>query len=146
MFKLQSPSKYSPFDAIHLLRLFSTAPNSFWTCQFWYLLVLLPFFVSPLLCRQNIFLWGLFHWGNKQKGCLGWDWVNRKGGAQGFTLFLVKNCWILGSGASKSIRKSPIMKGADALSLPKKFTEAERSLSQQHQLVHWSRRVPRTLT
>ena len=30
MFKLQSPSKYSPFDAIHLLRhFFSTAQNSF---------------------------------------------------------------------------------------------------------------------
>ena len=29
MFKVQSPSKYSPFDAIHLLRLFSIAQNSF---------------------------------------------------------------------------------------------------------------------
>ena len=32
--------------------------------------------------------------------------------------------------------KSPIMKWANALSLQKKFTEAEHSLSQQCQLVH----------
>ena len=29
MFKLQSPSKYSPSDAIHLLRIFPTAQNNF---------------------------------------------------------------------------------------------------------------------
>ena len=55
MFKLQSPSKYSPFDAIHLLRLFPTAQNSFWTCWFWCLLVLLLFFVSPLPHQQKYF-------------------------------------------------------------------------------------------
>ena len=42
--------------------------------------------------------------------------------------------------------KSPIMKWANALSLQKKFTEAEHSLSQQCQLVHWYRWLPRTLT
>ena len=30
MFKLHSPSKYSPFDATHPLRLFSTAQNRVW--------------------------------------------------------------------------------------------------------------------
>ena len=33
-FKLQSPSKYSPFDTIHLLRHFSTPQNSVWTYRF----------------------------------------------------------------------------------------------------------------
>ena len=49
MFKLQSPSKYSLMQ--HLLRLFSTAWNSFWTHWFC-LLVLLPFFVFLLQLSQ----------------------------------------------------------------------------------------------
>ena len=56
MFKLQSPSKYSSFDAIHLSRLFFMAQNSFWTCRLWWLL---PFF-SPLSNLQNVSLWQLF--------------------------------------------------------------------------------------
>ena len=39
---------------------FSAAQNSFSTCQFWCLLVLLPFFVSPLPYWQIVSLWGLF--------------------------------------------------------------------------------------
>ena len=84
MFKLQSPSKCSSFDAIHVLRhFFSTAQNSFWTCWFWCLLVLLPFLVSPLPDQQNIFLWGLFLSGETKKSHSGWDLVNRQGGAAG---------------------------------------------------------------
>ena len=49
MFKLQSTSKYSPFDAIHLLRLFSIAQTVF------ELSVLMFFSVSA------IFLFHLFH-------------------------------------------------------------------------------------
>ena len=60
IFKLKAPSKYSPFDTIHLLRFFPTAQNSFWTHRFWCLLEPLQFFISPLLHLQNIFLWGLF--------------------------------------------------------------------------------------
>ena len=59
-FKLQSPSKYSPFDAIHWSRCFFHSSKQFWTHQFWCLLVFLPFFVSPLPQLQNISLWGLF--------------------------------------------------------------------------------------
>ena len=47
---------------------------------------------------------------------------------------------------SRYTRQSPIMKWANMLILQKKFTEAERSLSQQRQLVHWYRWVPRILT
>ena len=76
MFKLQSPSKYSPFDAIHLLRLFPTAQNSFWTCWFWCLLVLRLFFVSPLPHQQKYFpVRTFFIWGNKKQvtwGVIGW--------------------------------------------------------------------------
>ena len=43
--------------------------------------------------------------------------------------------------------KSPIMTWANTLNeSSKKFTKAEHSLSQQRQLVHWYRWVPRTLT
>ena len=59
MFKLQSPSKYSPLDATHLLRPFFHSP-SFWTRWFWCLKVLLPFIVSYLPHQQNVSLWGLF--------------------------------------------------------------------------------------
>ena len=68
MFKLQSPSKNSPFDAVHLLRLFFTAQNSIWTHWFGCLLVLLLLF-SPLPHLQNVSLWELFYTGkqtNKQ--------------------------------------------------------------------------------
>ena len=52
-------------STLHLMQytywdFFSTAQNSFWTHQFWCLLVLLPFFVSPIPHWQNISLWGLF--------------------------------------------------------------------------------------
>ena len=85
MLKLQLPSKYSPFDAIHLLRLFSSTQNSCWTRRFWCLLVLLLFFVSPLLHQQIISLCDFFHLRkqiNKQKSHSGPDPVNREGGAQ----------------------------------------------------------------
>ena len=89
MFKLQSPSKYSPF-------VFSTAQNSFWTHRFWCLLVLLLFFVLPLPHLQNVSLWGLFFIQGNKKCHLGQDRVNREGEAgMRVMLFLVKNCWTL---------------------------------------------------
>ena len=100
MFKLQSSSKHSPFDAIYLLRLFSTAQNSFWTHWVWCLLILLSFFVSPLPIQQNISLWGLFFFiqRHNKKSCLGWDQVNREGHAIFAIIVMlsfVKNCWTL---------------------------------------------------
>ena len=108
MFKLQSPSKYSPFDAIHLLRCFSTSQNSFWTHQFWCLLVLLPIFVSPLPHQQNAALrgqkkvtWGEMGWigrvGHEGHAVLGKKLLNTQCGMGGCT------------------HKSPIMKWAKAL-------------------------------
>ena len=95
MFYLQSPSKYSPLDALHPLRLFSSAQNSFWTHPFWCLLVLLPFFVSPFPHWQNITLWGLFQLGKPRKVARGEiKWIGRVGKG-GVMPFLVKNCWPL---------------------------------------------------
>ena len=90
MFKPQSPSKYSPFDAIHLSRCFSTAQNSFCTHQFWCLLVPLSFFPPPLPHWQNVSLWGLFSFGETKKNHLGWDWMNREGGTWGSYCFWLK--------------------------------------------------------
>ena len=72
MFELQSPSKYSPFDAIHLARRF---PHS--SKQFLNSLILMPFsaFVIFLFRFFNIGktfpFEGFFIRGNKQKKSLG---------------------------------------------------------------------------
>ena len=54
-------------STLHLMQytcwdFFSTVQNSIRTCGFWCLLVLLPFFVSPLPQGWNISLWGRFFW------------------------------------------------------------------------------------
>ena len=74
-----------------------TAQNCFWTCQFWSLLVFLPFFVLPLPHEQNIYFWGLFlsRETNKQtKDALGKiRWIG--GWGTGIMLFKAKTCWSL---------------------------------------------------
>ena len=95
LLKLQSPSKHFPFDAIHLLRHFSTIQNSFWTRGFSCDLVLLPFFVAPLPHWQNVALWGLFSSGETKKKSLGARSGEYGGWAMEVKLFLVKNCWTL---------------------------------------------------
>ena len=62
------------------------------------------------------------------------------------TLFLVKNCWTLSAVWAGAPFNHPSWNGQTHWkNLQKKFTEAEHSLSQHHQLVHWYRWVPRTL-
>ena len=92
MFKFQSPSKYSPFDAIHLLRLLFYCSE-----QFLNLTTLMPFSASAIFCFtsstwQNVSLWGLFSSvETKRKSCsVGRSWVNRKGGAPGLWCFWSK--------------------------------------------------------
>ena len=136
MFKLQSLSKYSPFDAIHLSRCFSTSRNSFWTRWFWCLLVLLPFFVSPLPHWQNVSLWGLFSSRKTKKivtwGKIGWIQRVRHGG---HAIFCQK--WLnTQHSVGRCARKSPIMKWANTLKeSSKKFTEAQTSAS--HNNASW---------
>ena len=56
MFKLQSPSKYSPFDTIHVLKHFPLLKTVFEVPRFWCFLVLLPFlfvcFTSSALAKS----------------------------------------------------------------------------------------------
>ena len=127
----------------------SMAPNSVWTCQWGCLLVLLPFFVSPLPHQQNVSLWELFSSGetNTQKKSLGERSGEEGGGAWGSWPFLVKNWWTLSTVWAGVLLNHPSWNGQTRWeSLQKNFTEAKCSLSQHHQLVHWHRWVPRTLT
>ena len=61
--------------------------------------------------------------------------------------FLAKNCWILSMVWVGAFINYPSWNGQMCWkSLTKKFIEAKHSLSQQRQLEHWCRWVPRTLT
>ena len=80
MFKLQPPSKYSPFDAIHLSRRFFHCSK-----QFLNSLILTPFSASAVFCftssplAKRSPLRTFFIQGNKKKRSLGQDQVNREG-------------------------------------------------------------------
>ena len=87
-----------------------------------------------------------FHQGNKKRVVLGEiKQMGRMGRAQGHAIFgqkLLNTQRNVGRHAHKSL----IMKWANVLEeSSQKFPEAERSCSQQCQLVHWYRCVPRTL-
>ena len=94
---------------------FSTAQNSFWTHQFWCLLVPLLFLVSSLPRRQNVPLWGLFSTRETTKK-VNWGeirWLSRvEHGSHA-----VSGQKLLNSQCSlgRCARKSPIMKWANAL-------------------------------
>ena len=94
--------------------LFFTAQNSFWTCWFWCLLVLLPFFVSPLPHQQNLFLWGYLSSMEANKKFTQGEirWLGRAGHS-GHAVFGQKlpNTQ---HGVGRCTRKSPIMKWANA--------------------------------
>ena len=142
MFKLESPSKYSPFDAIHLFRLSSHCPRQFLVHWFWCLLVLLPFCFTSSTSAKRLPLGTFFIWGNKKKSS-GWDWVSREDGAQTM-LFLVKNCWTLSLVWAGMLINHPSWNRQTrwrSISTSKK----KNSLISQCQLVHWYRWVPRTV-
>ena len=138
MFKLQSPSKYSPFDAIDLLK-------HFFHClkQFLDLSILMPFSDSVTFCftssisEKQFPLRTFFIQGNKKKVAQGEiKWMERveHGGHNVFGQKWMNTEHDMGRCTCKSL----IMKWANALkeSSKKKFTEAGCSLSPQHQLVH----------
>ena len=134
MFKLQSPSKYSPFEEIHPLNHsfppLKTVLNSS---------ILLPFSASA------IFLFHLFHIGKtfpfdkffhlgkqQQKSRLGLDWMKTEGGAWG-SYWMVSMVW------AGALINYPSWNGQMSWkSLQKKLIEAKCSLSQQCQLVHYT--------
>ena len=126
---------------------FSTAQNSFWTHRFLCLLCFCPFLLH------------LFHIGKTfpfedsssretKKSCSGQVRLGKQGGwGTGVMQLLLRNCWTLGEVWAGALVNHPTWNGQTHWkSLQKKFTEAERSLSQQCQLVHWYRWVLRTLT
>ena len=140
---LQSCSKYSPFDTIHLLRHFFHHSK-----QFLNSLILMPFNASAIFCftsstfARHFPLKTFFTWGNKTS-CSGRDWVKWH---RGNTIFGQK---LLNTqhGVGRCTGKSSIMKWANMLKESyKKITDAKSSFSQQRQLVRWYRWVPRTLT
>ena len=128
-------------NTLHLMQytyqdVFSTAQNSVWTRQFWYLLVLLLFFVSSLLHRQNIFLWGLLSPGETKKKSPGARLGEWERSGKGVMLFLVKNCWTLSAMWADMLINHPSWNGQTSESLQNKYTAVEHSFSQQHLLVH----------
>ena len=94
MFTLQSPSKYSPFDAIHLLSCFFHCSE-----QFLNSLILMPFNVAGFCftsCTSaNHFPLRTFSAEETKTVARGKiRWIGRVG----HMLFLVKNCWTLSTG------------------------------------------------
>ena len=144
MFKPQSPLKYSPFDALHLLRHVSHCSEQFSNSS-----VLLPFSASASFCfisstsAKHYPLRTFSIRENKKK--VTQDKMRRIGrvGHQGHTIFGQKLLHTQHS-VGRYTHKSSIMKWANESS--KICIEAARSLSQQRQLVHCYRWVPRTLT
>ena len=89
MFKLQSPSKYSPLDAMHLSRCFFHGSKQFLNLQ-----ILMPFSASVVFCftsstsMKRFLLRILFIQGNRTKSFrMG---LGKQGGR--IMLFWVKNC------------------------------------------------------
>ena len=143
MFKLQSLSKYSPFNVIYLLRRFFHCSK-----QFLNSLILMPFSASAIFLfhlshRGKTFPFeDFFHPGKQKKSRLEGDWVNRESEAQGSCCFCSKTAEH--SAWCGRVHYHEVGKWVERVL--NKFTEAEHILSQQRQLVHWHRCVPRTLT
>ena len=98
MFQVQSPSKYSPFDAIHLWRLFPTVQH------FLNSPILMPFSASAIFFGGGLFhisktflFEDFFHPGKQTNKKVTWgkvEWIGRVGhGCHGG--FLAQNCWTL---------------------------------------------------
>ena len=132
IFKLQSPSKYSPFDVTHLLKRFPTV-------QVLNVSMLRPFSASTSLFHffhvgKTFPFEDFFHPGKQNKSRLGQDWVNREGRARGSCHFLSKTSQHSGR-CGRSTHKPPTMKLANTL----KESSGEEK-------IHWSQTQPLTET
>ena len=100
--------------------------------------ILMPFSVSAVFSHlfhiSKMFPFEYFFIQGNKRNCSEWGQVNREGGARGSWCFWSKPTQHSAQ-YGQVHHNSPIMKWANALSLQKKFTEAECSLSQQRQLV-----------
>ena len=106
MFKFQSPSKCSPFDAVNLSRCFPHGSKQFWTIDFDNILCFTSSTSAKLFHLRTLFIWG------NKKCHLRQDWVNREGRAWGSCCFWSKTAdyWV-----GRYTCKSPIMKWANTL-------------------------------
>ena len=145
MFKLQSSLKYFPFDAIHLLRRLFHCSKQLLNLS----ILMLKFTASDVFCftsstlAKHFPLRTFFIRGNKINVC---DLRMRMGEHMGVIPFLAKNFWKLTAMLAGVLINYPSWNGQICWkSLQKQFTEAEISLSQQCQLVHWYSWVSRTL-
>ena len=98
MFKLQSPSKSSPFDAVHLWRRFLYCSKQFLNSS-----ILMPFTASAVFCFNSSMsakcfpVRTIFIQGDKKKFTWGKSgWIGRVG-HRGHAVFgyAVKSCWTL---------------------------------------------------
>ena len=90
-FKLQSPSKYSPFDAIHLFRRFFHCSEKFLN------LILMPCSAFAIFCFTSStlakrFPLRTFHLGKPKQKSLGERSGEYRGWGMWLMPFLVKNC------------------------------------------------------
>ena len=129
MFKLQSPSKYSPFDIIHLSRLFPTGQNSFWPHWFWCLLVLLLFFCFTSSTSAKHFPAVTFHPRNHRKATWGETGWTERAEHLDPDIFSQKRLNTQ-HGVGRCAHKSPFMKQANESS----------------KKIHWSRMQPHNTT
>ena len=140
-------------NTLHLMQYtyqnFSTAQNSVWIWWFQWLLVLLPFFfffcfTSSTLAKRFPFE-DFFHLGKQKE--VAWDeikWIGRVG-HRGQPVLVIN--WTLGAVWAGALINHSSRNGQTLWkSLQKKCAEAKCRLSHHHQLVHWYRWVPRTLT
>ena len=139
----------STYPKTHIETLFSTAQNRFWTYRFWcpscfcfFVCLFYLFHIGKMFPSENFF----HPRKQKEKSHWGQDWVNRRCGAWGHP-FLVKNFRTISTVWVGVLISPPWLHGPMHWeSSKKKFTEAECSLSQQHQLVYWCWWIPRKLT
>ena len=125
-------------STLHLMQytywdFFCTAQNSVWTCLFWCLFSASAVFSFTSSTSATCFpLRTFFIWKGK-KSCLGWDHVNREGGAQGSSHFWQKNCWTLSVVWSGTLVSHPSWNGQ---TLWKSFQKK----------IHWNQVQPLTTT
>ena len=132
MFKPQSPSKYSPFDAVHPSRL------SHCSREFLNTLILMPFSASAIFCftsstSARLFPLRIFFIQGNKKSLWEIGWTGRvgHGGCAGFGQKLLNTQ----RGMGRCSRRSPVVKWANALKVFKKNSLKPNAASRNN--CHW---------
>ena len=109
MCKLQSPSKYSPFDAVHLLRLFSHCSKQFLNSS-----ILMPFGASAVFCFTSSTV--AKHFPLRTLLMVRGELLRARLGGQRrwgtwVMLLMVKNCWALSAVWAGALINHPSVNG-----------------------------------